>query len=129
MWLLLVRRRVSLCHRGSPRAPASGGATAAVCMQVRETEQARGGRHARVGPRGLGSGMGAGRGRRVRLVRTLVHCPTSSPNRTPGASKSVLNVRIKCKCILGFFYNDTFMYLFRCRLRCKFVEFLCTMLF
>jgi hypothetical protein len=92
MWLLLVRRRVSLCHRGSPRAPASGGATAAVCMQVRETEQARGGRHARVGPRGLGSGMGAGRGRRVRLVRTLVHCPTSSPNRTPGASKSVLKI-------------------------------------
>lgn len=48
-------------------------------MQVRETEQARGGPHARVGTRGLWSGMGAGRGSWVHPVRTRVHCPTLTP--------------------------------------------------
>jgi hypothetical protein len=44
----------------SPCTPDSGGGVAA-CMQARETERARGGPRACMGPCGLWSKMGAGR--------------------------------------------------------------------
>jgi hypothetical protein len=61
------------------------GATAAACMRARETEWARGGPHACVGPRGLRSRMGAGAGAlSVSSVGTGAPSDASAPDRTSG---------------------------------------------